>query len=240
MSNININSKTMNMDLIKKTDYIYHSHSTLQREFSMMQQEFLNFRGEFTIMKRENNDLRIQNQINEINEININHLIERSTKLESTLAHCQNKIYHLEIQNSKQAALITNYQRHYLMSSVNPLANPNLDKCCNTIEDNRVADNREGVAKNDDKLLANIWDNVHKGNRPWNIIIPTTPDSPDNSNDHRNLHLKHRNLHSPDLKNRNPNSADSKNRNPNSHDSKNRNPHTSRNPHSPDSNRFHE
>ena len=193
MSNIN-NINNMNMDLIKKTDYIYHSHSTLQRDFSMMQQEFLNFKGEFNIVKRENNDLHIQNQINHLNEININHLIERCSKLESSLAHCQNKIYHLEIHNSKQDDVILNYKRHYLTCSFNPVENRNLDN-------NRVASNIEGLTKNDDdKVLANIWDNVHKDNRPWNIIIPHSPDSPDthrgfynsNSPDHNRS-----NLHSP-------------------------------------------
>ena len=196
INNIN-NINNMNMDLIKKTDFIYHSHSTLQRDFSMMQQEFLNFKGEFNIVKRENNDLHIQNQINHLNEININHLIERCSKLESSLAHCQNKIYHLEIHNSKQDDVILNYKRHYLTCSFNPVENRNLDN-------NRVASNIEGLTKNDDdKVLANIWDNVHKDNRPWNIIIPHSPDSPDNSNHHRYHNRYHNRNH-----NRNRNSPD--------------------------------
>ena len=242
MSNINninnININNMNMDLIKKTDYIYHSHSTLQRDFSMMQQEFLNFKGEFNIVKRENTDLRIQNQNNHLNEININHLIERCSKLESSLAHCQSKIYHLEIHNSKQDAVITNYKRHYLMCSFNQVENRNLDN--NRVLDNRVADNSvadnsvesniiesniEGLTKNDDdKVLANIWDNVHKGNRPWNIIIPHSPDHNrgfynSNSPDHNR-----RNFHSPDHNHRN-------NRNANNHRTS-RNPRNPRNPES--------
>ena len=87
-----------------------------------------------------------------------------------------------------------NYKRHYLTCSFNPVENRNLDN-------NRVASNIEGLTKNDDdKVLANIWDNVHKDNRPWNIIIPHSPDSPDthrgfynsNSPDHNRS-----NLHSP-------------------------------------------
>ena len=124
----------MNIDLIKKIDYMYHSLSKLQ--------------GEVIVLKKENKELIF---INRRSCEDMAHLKKNQSELESTIKTAIAKIQALEIKTENQTKQIIN-NRKFSIAQGNQSKQANYmiiqDIVSKTVENKLMDDNNENIAAN--------------------------------------------------------------------------------------------
>lgn len=124
----------MNIDLIKKIDYMYHSLSKLQ--------------GEVIVLKKENKELIIRNRKS---CEDISHLKKNQVELESTIETAIAKIQALEIKTENQTKQIINNRKFSIAQSNITQSNNYMiiqDIVNKTLAQNLMNDNYENIAAN--------------------------------------------------------------------------------------------
>ena len=124
----------MNIDLIKKIDYTYHSLSKLQ--------------GEVIVLKRENKELIIRNRKS---CEDISHLKNYQVELESTIETAIAKIQALEIKTENQTKQIINNRKFTITQSNIIQSNTCMiiqDIVNKTLAQNLMNNNNENIAAN--------------------------------------------------------------------------------------------
>ena len=124
----------MNIDLIKKIDYTYHSLSKLQ--------------GEVIVLKRENKELIIRNRKS---CEDISHLKNYQVELESTIETAIAKIQALEIKTENQTKQIINNRKFSITQSNITQSNTCMiiqDIVNKTLAQNLMNNNNENIAAN--------------------------------------------------------------------------------------------
>ena len=124
----------MNIDLIKKIDYTYHSLSKLQ--------------GEVIVLKRENKELIIRNRKS---CEDISHLKNYQVELESTIETAIAKIQALEIKTENQTKQIINNRKFSITQSNITQSNIYMiiqDIVNKTLAQNLMNNNNENIAAN--------------------------------------------------------------------------------------------
>ena len=124
----------MNIDLIKKIDYTYHSLSKIQ--------------GEVIVLKRENKELIIRNRKS---CEDISHLKNYQVELESTIETAIAKIQALEIKTENQTKQIINNRKFSITQSNITQSNTCMiiqDIVNKTLAQNLMNNNNENIAAN--------------------------------------------------------------------------------------------